>query len=255
MDITRAGFFGKLPSHGDFVDRGLPRSFIEPWDDWLQRAMRSSRDILGPAWLDCYLIAPIWRFVLSPNVCGPNSWCGLVMPSVDRVNRYFPLTIAAPQDLNAATLPHVTRGGPWFDRCEEIALGALSTRVGADDLATRLSALQPDVTPYTESPTPTPPTGAPIAWRFGTTDDRSTQSLDSAVAEALLRRAVAPYSLWWSQGSDTIQESMLVHQGLPTDRDFAALLDGQWSRWGWAEYAAEPGLSHQGISLEIQRND
>ena len=32
---ARTGLFGKLPAHGDFVRRHLPRSFVTPWDEWL----------------------------------------------------------------------------------------------------------------------------------------------------------------------------------------------------------------------------
>ena len=35
-DDLSIGFFGKLPSHGDFLSRRLPRSFVDPWDSWLQ---------------------------------------------------------------------------------------------------------------------------------------------------------------------------------------------------------------------------
>jgi type VI secretion system protein ImpM len=27
------GFYGKVPTHADFIRHNLPRSFIEPWDD------------------------------------------------------------------------------------------------------------------------------------------------------------------------------------------------------------------------------
>ena len=49
MPATRAvtGLHGKLPAHGDFVRRGLPTSFCEPWDAWLQAGMTAARDSLG----------------------------------------------------------------------------------------------------------------------------------------------------------------------------------------------------------------
>lgn len=59
---TTLGLFGKIPAHGDFVERNLQRSFSLQWDDWLQRGMASSREQLGSHWLDAYLTSPIWRF-------------------------------------------------------------------------------------------------------------------------------------------------------------------------------------------------
>ncbi|MET0382001.1 MAG: type VI secretion system-associated protein TagF, partial [Burkholderiaceae bacterium] len=95
--MTVCGFYGKLPSEGDFVSRRLPWEFTTVWDEWLQQGMAASRQTLGGRWLDLYLSAPVWRFQLAPGVCGPLGWRGLFFASVDRVGRYFPLTIAFPQ--------------------------------------------------------------------------------------------------------------------------------------------------------------
>ncbi len=89
------GFYGKLPARGDFVQAGLPRSFTDPWDRWLQRVLAASQAMLGDRWLPAWLEAPVWRFALMPGVCGPDPALGLWLPSVDRVGRHFPLTLAA----------------------------------------------------------------------------------------------------------------------------------------------------------------
>ncbi len=91
-----AGWYGKLPILGDFTRRHLPPAFIDPWDDWLQAGIAGSRAALGGAWLDHYLTAHVWHFVLMPGVLGPPAWAGVCRPSVDRVGRYFPFTLAAP---------------------------------------------------------------------------------------------------------------------------------------------------------------
>ncbi|HEX7686978.1 MAG TPA: type VI secretion system-associated protein TagF, partial [Burkholderiaceae bacterium] len=92
--MATCGFYGKLPSEGDFVSRRLPWEFTSAWDDWLQQGMQASRGALGERWLELYLSAPVWRFQLAPGVCGPLAWRGLFFASVDRVGRYFPLTLA-----------------------------------------------------------------------------------------------------------------------------------------------------------------
>ena len=41
------GYFGKFPSHGDFITRRLPRDgFLDIWDRWLQNALATSREQL-----------------------------------------------------------------------------------------------------------------------------------------------------------------------------------------------------------------
>ena len=95
-DVSTAdpGFFGKLPGQGDFVTRRLPSEFLRVWDPWLQTSLTESREALGDGWLDAYLTSPIWQFVLTGGIAGQTPWAGLLMPSVDRVGRYFPLTVA-----------------------------------------------------------------------------------------------------------------------------------------------------------------
>ena len=94
---------GKLPARGDFVRAGLPRDFTDPWDDWLQSVMAGSRALMGEAWLPAFLEAPVWRFTLPPGMCGEQAVLGLMLPSVDKAGRYFPLTFAALQPVGIAT--------------------------------------------------------------------------------------------------------------------------------------------------------
>lgn len=94
--VPGVGWFGKLPSVGDFVTRRLPPSFVKPWDLWLQTGMSESRRRLGERWVDVYLTFPVWRFLLPTGTLDATAWAGVLMPSVDRVGRYFPLTLATP---------------------------------------------------------------------------------------------------------------------------------------------------------------
>ena len=77
-----AGFFGKLPGRGDFIGRHLPKSFIEPWDTWLQNAIAESRVQLGGIWRERYCTSPIWRFALGAGLCGPPPYAGILMLSL-----------------------------------------------------------------------------------------------------------------------------------------------------------------------------
>jgi type VI secretion system protein ImpM len=70
------GFFGKLPARGDFLRVGLPRSFTDPLDDWLRRALAASRALFGERWAEVWEAAPIWRFALPPGACGPSPVTG-----------------------------------------------------------------------------------------------------------------------------------------------------------------------------------
>lgn len=80
--------FGKLPTHGDFVARGLAAVDQRWWDDWLSREMAHARSALGGAFEDAYDRAPVWRFLLSRHGA---RMCGALAPSVDGVGRRFPI--------------------------------------------------------------------------------------------------------------------------------------------------------------------
>ncbi|WP_343718197.1 type VI secretion system-associated protein TagF [Inquilinus sp.] len=137
----RPGFFGKLPWLGDFVTRDLPVSFVTPWDGWLQAGMAATREGLGEAWVDRFLTAPIWRFLLPAGCAGP-AMAGVLMPSVDRVGRYFPLTLAMPLDTDPAAEAPLAAAA-WFDGLEAVALAALDEAVSPEAWEESVARLPP----------------------------------------------------------------------------------------------------------------
>ncbi|HET8707468.1 MAG TPA: type VI secretion system-associated protein TagF, partial [Pseudomonadales bacterium] len=118
----------------------LPQNFLQLWDHWLQDSVAASRAQLGDKWLDIYLNSPIWRFVLMPGVCGPKAWTGVIMPSVDKVGRYFPFTIAHSVEAHSDFLVAIFRAQHWFDEIEQIALSALDVEFSLDNLEQALAA-------------------------------------------------------------------------------------------------------------------
>lgn len=214
---ARAGFFGKVSSHGDFVSRRLPPSFQEPWDAWLQAGVRASRQALGPRWLAAYLSSPIWRFSLAPGVCGASGWAGLLMPSVDRVGRHFPLTLAA---AGAAPLEQLTRYGEWYGQLEQLALSTLADGFELDGFDAALRGL--------ELPLVAGRANGPIMLDPGMSLDDQLAVPSAQLLSAIASAALEGHSLWWTDGSDKVAPCVVVCRGLPEAESFAALLDGQW---------------------------
>ncbi len=238
------GFYGKLPHLGDFVGRRLSSALIEPWDQWLQASLAASRTRLGAAWLEHYLTSPLWRFVLSPGVAGQGAWAGVLMPSVDRVGRYFPLTLAGslPTGTNPCRLLQVT---DWFERAEALALSVLDDPFSLDDFDAKVLALGDPmvadgvVVPFDRG------NGRPNAWHLSTAggpvDGACPTLLNGALEQVFLA-----YSLWWSQGSDLVAPSLLACQGLPPSDGFAALLNGDWSLGDWRLLGEAPRTAGPG---------
>lgn len=130
------GFYGKLPARGDFVRAGLPRSFTDPWDDWLRVAIAGSRTKMGDDWLPAYLESPVWRFCLPPGLCGSLPAVGLMLPSVDKAGRYFPLTFAALCERGCGV-------DAWLDRCEDAGFAALEQDSPPDAIIAAIGQPEP----------------------------------------------------------------------------------------------------------------
>ncbi|WP_206244457.1 type VI secretion system-associated protein TagF [Novosphingobium terrae] len=83
--------FGKLPSHGDFVARGLPAAERAALDGWLSGEVDAARRMFAAAFDDLYDRAPPWRFARAE---GPVGAAGVLAPSIDLAGRRFPLYLA-----------------------------------------------------------------------------------------------------------------------------------------------------------------
>jgi type VI secretion system protein ImpM len=129
------GWFGKMPGAGDFASRRLPDSFVRGWDDWLQNGLVASRDALGASWLEHYLVAPVLRFWVAPGVLDASAWAGVVMPSVDRVGRHFPLTIAQP----SGALDGALAAREWYRAIDAIARRVLHVDATIEALENELA--------------------------------------------------------------------------------------------------------------------
>jgi type VI secretion system protein ImpM len=200
------GYFGKVSTLGDFVSRGLPDGLVAAWDAWLQQCIHASRQQLGDRWLDCYLTSPVWRFAIAPGILGPEGLGGVMMPSVDRVGRYFPLMIGA---VGAPPLlDWFYKHAAWFDAVEDLARASLdaSFRLAQFD-----GAPEPGVA---EEGRAVPVNGT---WRF---------ALDEHAGAHVAAAALQGHSVWWTDGSPAVEPSMLVCAGLPRPQGFAAMLHG-----------------------------
>lgn len=233
------GVYGKLPAHGDFIQRNLPAAFVRAWDEWLQGFIAGSREQIGADWLDVYLTSPIWRFAFSPGVIDEGRWAGILMPSVDQVGRYFPLTIAVRLPERQNPLEFMSSHAPWYRAVEELGLRALDGEIGLDDLAHELAAvtLEPEWA-YVALDALKESTAMHVDMEFG---DRSAGSVYPAMLDAVLVRQLSSYSVWSTTGSDRVAPCVFNVQGLPAVNRLPAMLDGQWRQWGWTQpYALQP---------------
>jgi type VI secretion system ImpM family protein len=239
---SQTGFYGKLPCRGDFMQRRAPQEFVDAWDAWLQECLHASRQQLGERWLEAYLTSPIWRFVLAEGVCGESAYAGVMLPSVDRVGRYFPLTVISALEPGTCMLEAACETGrAWFEAAERLALGALE----AGDLDMQAFDAEVDALPglgecveLAESSqllellgqSGFARSGSP--WRIPMLGETPQRALN-AFASIELQRVFRPCALWWTRGSEALPPGWLATSGLPLPTGFAAMLIGQWREAGW----------------------
>ncbi len=207
------GWHGKLPALGDFVSRRLDPAFLELWDRWLSDGMLALREQLGAAWLEAYLASPSWRFLLMPGVLagasGDLAWAGVLMPSVDKVGRYFPFTIVQPLDGHLVAPTQMPALWQWLETLDGLAADALHDDWDIERLELELAChLGPEAS----------------------TDALPAADLDPAAsiaseADALWRDDAAGVTYWYAHAQHSAPR-WLRSRGLPDGAALAGLLGG-----------------------------
>ena len=215
------GAFGKIPALGDFFQLDPPPGFVGPWDRWLQEGLLASRAILAERWQNCFLSAPIWRFTLAADLAGPQAVQGVLMASVDRSGRQFPLTLVG--SLRGATPPDVL-AAHWaaehsFSDLEAIALEALEDSMTQASLAERLRAI-----PVVEARRAPPVTKAASAMAL-----RGKHDLAAALSARLAGGGYPRPSIWTAMLREG--ELLYVQDGLPSPSRMADLYDSDAALW------------------------
>jgi len=232
---TGAGFFGKLPGVGDFVQRRLPVRFVDCWDQHFEHAVDAARSVLGNDWPAVYHASPTWRFAMPAGICGDSAWVGVLGPASDRVGRCFPMVIAAPLNRSEAVTQALLQGDHWFD-----TLARVHSRAQADPSihAEAFDGLVADVAgPGSGDPIAAPQPPQPLDWRSashwrfplaqGAAGAAQLAGLWSQLASA------GDWCLWWTAGAARVPPTLLATRGLPQPAAYAAFLDAAHAGAPW----------------------
>lgn len=221
----QAGFYGKLPAHGDFVSRELPTGFVQPWDQWLQQSINGSRALLEEQWLDIYLTSPIWHFAFSPGLLDEHAWLGIMSPSVDSVGRYFSFCIAMKLPAMACTVASFYSSTTWFNALETLVVSALENRLDAESIKDSLRPLR-----ATSVARPPGSSSSFVPLQNGATDDKldgAAIMLDYLVAEKHPR-----FSYWRTNGSPLVSPCTRLNPDLPDAELFTLMMNSAWQKSG-----------------------
>ena len=253
---SAAGFYGKLPCKGDFLQRRLSQEFVDAWDSWLQQCLVASREQLQARWLDFYLTSPVWRFAVAEGVCGSGAYAGVMVPSVDRVGRYFPFTLAVQLNTEDCLLDLASEAARrWFESAESLLLGALEAHdldlSWFDEQVLALGAPlgEADTAEFSHLRAAIPTAGQPLPWQVPLQNVHSLQRAVNVFAVRELERTVRPLTLWWTDGSDAVVPCWLIDRGLPAPHGFAAMIAGRWQDAASPNPAPPNVRQEEGVSI------
>ena len=241
------GFYGKLPSHGDFLRRRVSDAFVSVWDAWLQECIAASRSALGERWLDVYLTSPSWRFACAAGTFGPAPIIGVMVPSVDRVGRYFHLTFVSELPEDASVVAAAMNLDEFFTGAEQLAVETLEAdRINFDYFDDQVSLLGQRLDLALARARVIADAGAamivsdngPACWHVPLGSSSQLPSVLAQLAAQRLSALYEPLGLWWTEGSSIVEPSCLIAKGLPHPDSFAALLDGAWADHQWNSVSA-----------------
>jgi len=226
LKVMRCSLFGKLAAKRDFIALFASRDFLSAWEPWMQSCVSASRDSLGDSWLQAYLTAPIWRFWLGADICGATV-VGALMPSLDGMGRYYPLTVFAcanPSDVIAP--PDIDAHNEWFVGAEDFLLSTLDKEITFETITNALDQLAAPTYQLTGSP----PEGVSILKDGivgGSLGSGSFSELFGLLRTANVSRLYAAASFWWTVGGDDYKPFGFCCQRLPAPFLFTNMLTGR----------------------------
>lgn len=195
LQADAIGFFGKLPTHGDFVSSTLGSRLQGELDQWIHAGLIALEAALGPDWRRLFHATTAWRFVVARGVWGSAALAGILLPSRDRVGRSFPLIIAAQLQHFPGQLRDLCEDDSWFTAAEALA----ETSDKADfDMQRFIEGIKRLRTPFA--------------------DRRST---------AASGNDAPPASLWWRINPGTRHGKGFRTAAAPTASDFVKLVTAE----------------------------
>ena len=224
ISSEQIGFYGKLPSVGDFVRRQLSQAFVTRWCEWLEQMILTGKTQWGEVqWRAGYIISPAWRFVLNPDICGNKAVVGIFAPSIDRVGRCYPLTLAVQFESTLPLSEVLLQGEAWFEALEKVASTSIKQTLSIEEFEALLKAVPP--LSLTESTENQLLTFADQAVFKITLEQSNTQEALARLNSRLLKTFMPQYSLWQTVGRQDFKPTLISCEGLPAAESFGLFLN------------------------------
>lgn len=202
------GWYGKIPTVGDFVQRRLSRIVVDHWTSWFQASlMEMQSKPFRNNWTSRKLV---WKFLIPPLRSGQVIQLGCIVPSKDRVGRSYPLMAA--KVIPIGTWRYLQFAGvmQWYRNLGNILIEGVENRYSADTLDKALLFKLDDSEVTHERPI-------------------NADSMETNVLNWLdIYERFDPggeKSFWWRENSDASDHVFYVHNGNLSVNLFMRLFD------------------------------
>ncbi len=226
------GYFGKVPSKGDFVYAGVEPALRKVFFEWQEAVLTVSREQLGQQWGEKFLNAPIWHFAMTNILDEKRSHIGSMIPSVDNSGRYFFFTLL--QEIDSPPMAFWLDKS-WSQKSEETILEVLADEFELEHWVPELpvQALEKRLD-FSLWKNRNQPISNHLVLKTPSLATQSNEIEDfTPWIEALVSSHYCTPIYWWTEGSYAVEPTSLITSGLPAVGQFSAMLDGDWSTWSW----------------------
>lgn len=212
-DQNTPGWYGKLPSTGDFLRQRLTEKKVALWSHWFQQGLVHWHQ-QESASTALFLRAPVWNFVLPVTPGLQQVQMGCLLPSCDRVGRAWPLLAVRTFSLSQWHPAQLTISGDWYQDLGRALFHAVRDGQRAEQLDEALRAL--------------PPLLVPKKGQSAIMDVIGYQDLPCTLSWREVAERFDPQqhiSYWWSNRSDGFAHATHKHSGNLTAQLFSLLFN------------------------------
>ncbi len=217
-------WYGKLPSAADFVGRRMPHALESEWDTWIRSGLDQLRHDGGDKWQEKFVRCPTWFFMYPTRMQGMVA-IGAIAPSIDRMGRYYPITVMA-------FSPTPAKGFGDGAKIAQFFSGVRSAIVDARRIPLPVEQFDQRIAQLTHPFEPSAPQNSLIGDILSELEAAGVQVTDSSISLPGLDwrnlvTAKTDTSLWWVSPSAQFRHELVVHHG-PLHRPlFARLFKNQ----------------------------
>lgn len=234
--MPQVGFYGKMPSVGDFVSRGFSPGLCESLDRLLQAALVATTEEGADGRQVLEQAKPV-MISIRPGALAATGFAGLWFPSRDRVGRVFPLCVGLETAADQSKVPLF-----WPSEALTALLCGAVVRVlqaggGPEELMAGLPPLADweaaamQKIPFSDVGDETVPDVSYRGSLFALQGPEQGMSLQA--------RALCSRLPWVVQVLGTVvgpegrPEWFFGSRSMLAWTPFAALFDGRWTHWEW----------------------